>query len=83
MREQRRIARRNDIIKSVALFGGIIFVFLAMPSVFKKLDCNTAKRNLTFIERCNTNDNCTLTAREFQRFEGYVRLEIASCPKED
>ena len=83
MRESRARARRNDIIKSVALIGTIALVFLALPPVFKAVDCNTAKKNLTFIERCIENEVCTLTQKELQRFEGYVRLEIKSCARED
>ncbi len=80
--ERRAKARRMEWVKSFALIGGIALVFLALPLIFKGIDCNTAERNLRFMDRCIAADNCNLTAAELNRFEGFTRMQLKSC-KED
>ena len=57
--------------------------FIGTYKLFEVIDCNTAQKNLTFLNACIANENCTLNARETQRIESWTRLKLARCHKID
>lgn len=50
------------------------------PTIFRNMDCNTARHHIEFIERCEASGKCNPTKAEFQRAEAYYRMELRSCP---
>lgn len=75
--------RMKNFLMVMALFVGTPSFFFGMYKMFEVIDCNTAQKNLTFLNACIANENCTLTARELQRVEGWTRLKLARCHKTD
>lgn len=76
---------RVGIEKGFAIAVIIICIALvfALPSIFAWVDCNTATRNLTYVEICERDGRCTLTALELKRYKGYLRMQAMSCARED
>lgn len=72
---------RKTAIQVTFFVVAIFAIFIISPFVFSIVDCNTATKNLKFLNECKAHDNCKLTARELRHFNGYVRLELRSCNK--
>ena len=81
-RNYRKRQQVKQTIQATAIFGTIIATVALSMWAFPRIDCNTARNGLAFIEACEADENCTLRAHELNLKESYTRLEIKSCPKD-
>ena len=80
--------RNRDRKKRAQIIGWSLLVVLSplllfgMFKGFEMIDCNTAQNGIELIQRCDTDPRCTLSERELQRYNSYIRLEVARCPSD-
>ena len=79
-RRQKR-KQAQDIL-GLAIIVGMVFIVGAFTIYFPKIDCYNARKGLGFIERCEADQDCNLTAKERNLKQAYTRLEIKSCYKD-
>jgi len=73
----------KNFLIAMALIVGLPSFFIGTYKLFEVIDCNTAQKNLRFIDACITDDNCNLTARDRQSAESWTRLKLARCHSKD
>jgi hypothetical protein len=78
-KRRRARARRHQTIAIAILLVVTPIALYGMFHAFRIIDCNTATRNLDFMQRCIDSENCTLTAAEMHRVEAYTRMQLARC----
>lgn len=77
--QRRASARRGEQMKWTALVLLVGAFIIGMPVLFSAMDCRTATRMLAYMEQCTASANCTLSARELQRFKAYSKMQILRC----
>jgi len=68
-------------LKGAALFAAILGTVLFCMWWFPQADCNTARKGLAYIERCEASTDCALSASELDLKAAFVRLKAKSCPR--
>jgi len=82
MRSRYRDAERTKNRWAVFTILSCVVLVFFLPSIFAWVDCNTATRQLAYVDQCEQDERCSLTARELQRYKAYLRMQAMTCPRD-
>jgi hypothetical protein len=61
------------------LISVFVLAVTVLPIWFATIDCRTATRQLSYMEQCIADENCTLSHAELLRYKAYLRMQIHNC----